>query len=86
MTKHKTKKWWHSKLRHQKTKRKEKNICCTCVCLFVDVAIGAPQEDELKGAVYIYNGRRDGISSTPSQVQTATLKSCMWHRVAFSIR
>lgn len=36
--------------------------------LCVDVAIGAPHEDELKGAVYIYNGRKDGISPTPSQV------------------
>uniref|UniRef100_A0A7N8YRG7 Integrin alpha 4 n=1 Tax=Mastacembelus armatus TaxID=205130 RepID=A0A7N8YRG7_9TELE len=32
-----------------------------------DVAIGAPQEDNLKGAVYIYNGRKEGISPTPSQ-------------------
>ncbi|EHB09171.1 Integrin alpha-4 [Heterocephalus glaber] len=34
---------------------------------FEDVAIGAPQEDELRGAIYIYNGRVDGISSAFSQ-------------------
>uniref|UniRef100_A0A8C6WD99 Integrin alpha 4 n=1 Tax=Nannospalax galili TaxID=1026970 RepID=A0A8C6WD99_NANGA len=34
---------------------------------FEDVAIGAPQEDDLRGAIYIYNGRIDGISSTFSQ-------------------
>lgn len=34
---------------------------------YPDIAIGAPQEEELKGAVYIYNGRRDGISHTHSQ-------------------
>lgn len=34
---------------------------------FEDVAIGAPQEDDLRGAIYIYNGREDGISSTFSQ-------------------
>ncbi len=38
------------------------------VLVCVDVAIGAPQEDDLKGAVYIYNGRREGISQTTSQV------------------
>ncbi|KAK5600226.1 hypothetical protein CRENBAI_004912 [Crenichthys baileyi] len=34
---------------------------------YPDVAIGAPQEEDLKGAVYIYNGRKEGISPTPSQ-------------------
>lgn len=33
-----------------------------------DVAIGAPQEDDLRGAIYIYNGRADGVSPTFSQV------------------
>ncbi|XP_067843768.1 integrin alpha-4 isoform X2 [Heptranchias perlo] len=32
-----------------------------------DVAIGAPQEEDQQGAIYIYNGREKGISSTFSQ-------------------
>ncbi|KAK2905830.1 integrin alpha-4 [Channa argus] len=39
---------------------------------YQDVAIGAPQEDDLKGAVYIYNGRKEGISPTPSQKITGS--------------
>ncbi|XP_044282954.1 integrin alpha-4 isoform X1 [Varanus komodoensis] len=34
---------------------------------FEDVAIGAPHENDLEGAIYIYNGRKDGISATFSQ-------------------
>uniref|UniRef100_A0A8C9RLF5 Integrin alpha 4 n=1 Tax=Scleropages formosus TaxID=113540 RepID=A0A8C9RLF5_SCLFO len=34
---------------------------------FPDVAVGAPQEEEQQGALYIYNGRRTGISRTFSQ-------------------
>ncbi|XP_074857267.1 integrin alpha-4 [Carettochelys insculpta] len=34
---------------------------------FEDVAIGAPQENKLEGSIYIYNGRKDGISSSFSQ-------------------
>ncbi|XP_066491235.1 integrin alpha-4 [Tiliqua scincoides] len=34
---------------------------------FEDIAIGAPHENDLEGAVYIYNGRKDGISPTFSQ-------------------
>ncbi|KAM6070691.1 integrin alpha-4 [Chlamydotis macqueenii] len=34
---------------------------------FEDVAIGAPQEDNLKGVIYIYNGREDGIMPSFSQ-------------------
>ncbi|TRY88287.1 hypothetical protein DNTS_029033 [Danionella cerebrum] len=34
---------------------------------YSDVAVGAPQEDELRGAVYIYNGRRSGIARSFSQ-------------------
>ncbi|NXP54235.1 ITA4 protein, partial [Heliornis fulica] len=34
---------------------------------FEDVAIGAPQEDNLKGAIYIYNGREDGIMPSFTQ-------------------
>ncbi|XP_063789403.1 integrin alpha-4 isoform X2 [Pseudophryne corroboree] len=34
---------------------------------FEDVAIGAPQEENLQGAIYIYNGREKGITPTFTQ-------------------
>ncbi|XP_075465024.1 integrin alpha-4 isoform X2 [Ascaphus truei] len=34
---------------------------------FQDVAIGAPQEEDLQGAIYIYNGREKGITPSFSQ-------------------
>ncbi|XP_062434993.1 integrin alpha-4 [Rhea pennata] len=34
---------------------------------FEDVAIGAPQEDNLRGVIYIYNGRENGITPSFSQ-------------------
>ncbi|XP_067083664.1 integrin alpha-4 [Osmerus mordax] len=40
---------------------------------YPDVAIGAPHEEELAGAVYIYNGRAHGISHTHSQRITASV-------------
>lgn len=47
---------------------------CNCanaiIPLFSDVAIGAPQEDDLRGAIYIYNGRRSGIARSFSQVRS----------------
>ncbi|KAG7276461.1 hypothetical protein CRUP_033899, partial [Coryphaenoides rupestris] len=33
-----------------------------------DVVVGAAQEEDLRGAIYIYNGRRDGIAQEYSQI------------------
>lgn len=37
------------------------------VILFLDLAVGAPYEED-GGAVYIYLGSKDGLITTPSQV------------------
>ncbi|XP_027018377.1 integrin alpha-4 [Tachysurus fulvidraco] len=40
---------------------------------YSDVAIGAPQEEDLRGAIYIYNGRKSGITSSFSQRITSSI-------------
>ncbi|KAI4881006.1 hypothetical protein NFI96_019659 [Prochilodus magdalenae] len=40
---------------------------------YPDVAIGAPQEEDLRGAIYIYNGRKSGIASRFSQRITGSM-------------
>ncbi|KAF4086623.1 hypothetical protein AMELA_G00085660 [Ameiurus melas] len=40
---------------------------------YPDVAIGAPQEEDLRGAIYIYNGRKSGITSSFSQRITGSV-------------
>ncbi|KAI5106825.1 integrin alpha-4 isoform X1 [Silurus meridionalis] len=40
---------------------------------YSDVAIGAPQEEELRGAIYIYNGRKSGITPRFSQRITGSV-------------
>lgn len=43
-----------------------------CFIFLSDIAIGAPYEDEGLGAVYIYNGYRDGLWHQYSQRIAAT--------------
>lgn len=45
------------------------SIFNTTICFYlIDVAIGAPQEENLLGAIYIYNGREKGITRSFTQV------------------
>lgn len=50
----------------------------------VDVAIGAPYEDSLSGAIYIYNGGPDGLLDVFSQriagqEVSSGIKGFGWH-------
>lgn len=38
-------------------------LCC------VDVAVGAPHDDEDRGNVYIYHGSSNGLTKEPAQVE-----------------
>ncbi|XP_064167388.1 integrin alpha-4-like isoform X1 [Anguilla rostrata] len=40
---------------------------------FPDVAVAAPQEEDLRGAIYIYNGRKSGIARSFSQRITGSV-------------
>lgn len=45
-------------------------------CLFADVAVGAPWSGESgQGQVFIYLGKSNGLSGTPSQVISSPLPS-----------
>lgn len=43
------------------------HVFMVCLCC-VDVAVGAPYDDEGAGSVYIYQGSRDGLKKEPAQV------------------
>lgn len=43
------------------------NVHMACLCC-VDVAVGAPYDDEGAGSVYIYHGSSDGLKKEPAQV------------------
>ena len=47
-----------------------------CFFIFIDIVIGAPYEDDLKGSVYIYNGFGGGLWPKYSQrINAASLRN-----------
>lgn len=44
------------------------SMCTWAVCICIDVAVGAPYDEEGAGCVYIYEGSSNGLKKEPAQV------------------
>ena len=47
-------------------------LMISLVAMVTDIVVGAPYEDEMQGAVYVYNGCKTGVWPVPSQRITGT--------------